>query len=154
MQIEGIWVSLVPFLVAALFVGLFWLIVAGTAVLRAQAQKIQSEQFRAALTTAITEGGALLGRIVRQLQVQVVDQLKAQSADGKLTEDEIRLLQRTVKERFQAELSREIYEVLEKAIPDLDAWIQTQVDHHLYDLKLERSMVETVRKVEAVANPL
>lgn len=152
-RVQGIWLTLLIIVVPPLFALAAWGIVKLTAYLSARAEAVRSDLLRSVLVTATREGGILLGHIVRQLQTTVVNELKAKSEDGKLTRAEIEALKQTVRQKFQAELSEELYSALQRSIPDLEEWIQTQVDSHLYDLKLEASAVENMRKVEAIANP-
>lgn len=100
-----------------------------------KAESIRIEWVRKMVQGALAEGAEAISRIVKDLQNEFVDEWKRASADGKLTDEEKEKLKRLVMERLAKTVPAAIIEVLRNNLPDFEAWVESQVNAHVWELK-------------------
>lgn len=87
------------------------------------------------LLTAITEAQTVAETVVMNLQQTVVNDLKAKSADGRLTADEVSKVAEMALEQFYADISEKSLEFLEAHTDDIEAYIKRTIEAQLLKLK-------------------
>lgn len=100
-----------------------------------KADSIRIDWIRKMVQGAVADGSAALHRIVKDLQNEFVDEWKRAAADGKLTDAEKARLKELVRERFEKTVPASIVEILKNNLPDFDAWVDSQVNAYVWDLK-------------------
>lgn len=93
--------------------------------------KIQNDKIR---TTIQTTGDSICG-VVAQLNQEIVDDLKAKTTDGMLTQEDIIALKTQALERTKALMSAEAMKLLSEYFNDIDAWILIKVEQFVRDAK-------------------
>lgn len=88
-----------------------------------------------ALLTAITEAQTVAETVVMNLQQTVVEDLKAKSADGRLTADEISNIASMALEQFYSDISEKSLALLESHTDDIEAYIKRTIEAQLLKLK-------------------
>jgi hypothetical protein len=94
-------------------------------------EKTQNE----ALYTALDEAQAVADQVVAGLNATVVDELKAKSADGKLSADEAKEVAQKALNMFLSDLSARSLAVLENNADDLVAYVGHLLEARLLYLK-------------------
>lgn len=93
--------------------------------------KTQNEALKAALDEAKT----VADQVVASLQAGVVDGLKAKSADGKLSADDIYNVASAAIEMFCADISQSSLDLIEENADDLTVYIRNLIESRLAQLK-------------------
>ena len=106
---------------------------AGSWVLSKLAKKIELSNILAAINTLIS----MTQQTVKELQQTVVDELKADSEDGKLTDAEIRMLGEKLLEITESKLSDSIKGLLTAAKIDIESLIKSAAESYIYSMKAE-----------------
>lgn len=88
-----------------------------------------------ALLTAITEAQTVADNVVAQLQQSVVGDLKAKSADGKLSIDDVKQIAQTAYQLFINDLSAGSLEVIESNAESLKEYVGNLIEARLLKLK-------------------
>ncbi|MGI5850416.1 MAG: hypothetical protein ACOX8Q_10215 [Christensenellales bacterium] len=88
-----------------------------------------------ALKSAIDEARAVADSVVAGLQANVVEGLKAKSADGKLSVDETKELAEKAATMFLSDLSSRSLAVIKQNADDINAFIGNLVESRLLRLK-------------------
>lgn len=88
-----------------------------------------------ALLAAIEEAKTVADNVVASLQAGVVDGLKAKSADGKLTSEEVFDVASTAIEMFKADISQRSLALLEDNADDITVYIRNLIESRLAQLK-------------------
>jgi len=106
---------------------------AGSWVLSKLAKKIELSNISAATGTLIS----MTQQTVRELQQTVVEALKADSEDGKLTDAEIKMLGDQLLEITESKLSDSIKGLLTAAKIDIESLIKSAAESYIYSMKAE-----------------
>lgn len=120
-------------IVAAIVIGLAGVALQYLKVLIATKLKMDT------LAKAIAELDGDIAGVVGELQQTVVDDLKAAAADGKLTQDEIRMLKQDLLEGVRDRLSDDATAIIEAA----------GIDIHNYILSEAEAVIHSIKAIEA-----
>lgn len=119
------WTDVAIFCVYLLFVAVIIpLVKAGFAWLKGKTQND-------ALLAALTEAEKIADQVVAGLQANVVDELKAKSADGKLSQDDIKQISIQAMDMFVQDISQKSLEVLAYKADDIEAYIKNLIESRL-----------------------
>lgn len=105
--------------------------VAGSWVLSKLAKRVELANISEATKTLII----MTEQTVKELQQTIVDNLKADSKDGKLTEAEIKMLGEKLLEITESKLSDSIKGLLTAAKVDIEAIITSAAESYILDMK-------------------
>lgn len=89
------------------------------------------------LNYAIDAVNSISVTVVKALNQQIVDDLKAKSEDGKLTIDEIRMIKTDAINTIKESLTDTVKETIETAYGDLDQYISNAIESAISDVKNE-----------------
>ena len=98
---------------------------------------LKSKTDNEALKSAIEEAQGVADAVVAGLQANVVDGLKAKSADGKLSADEAKELAQSASSMFLSDLSARSRKVIESNADDISAYIGNLIESRLIKMKKE-----------------
>jgi hypothetical protein len=118
--IFGVYLLFVAVIIPLVKVGFTWL-----------KSKTQNE----ALLAALAEAEKVADQVVAGLQANVVEGLKAKSADGKLSPDEIKEVSKQAFDAFVSDISSKSLEVLADKADDIEAYIKNLIESRLAALK-------------------
>lgn len=102
---------------------------------RKKAKEIDNVTAKELAETTINILDTSIQSTIVKVQNDIVDGLKEKSEDGKLTEDEILEIRRTVLDTVKNTLSEESKEVLSKFVGDLDEFVLVLVEQKFNKLK-------------------
>lgn len=125
--------TLVGFLVSTgLLAALLALAISGLQYLKSYLDMKKNELLKnlsnAAILTAVDKASDAIWDVVMQLAQETADGLKAKSADGKLTADEIIMLRDTAYSRVITLMGENAYHLLNDYTDDVEKWIYTKID--------------------------
>ena len=122
---------LVPALIALLTV------LAGLMVdlIRTWAASIKARAMNETISRIIGQVTDAASAVVAALQQEVVDDLKAKSADGCLTAEEIADIRDMAMKRLKAILGQETTQALEAIVPDVEAYLRAKIEEQVVQLK-------------------
>jgi hypothetical protein len=135
--LAGLTAQVMPTLTSLLLTLLSALVAAGISYLVRVIQAQKENRGLALLLTALETGRQQVETVVAKLQQTVVDGLKAKSADGKLTPEEIKEVQKLAWEEFQRTMPKALAEVLKAAVGDLEAWVAAEVERAVLNQKTQ-----------------
>lgn len=84
-----------------------------------------------ALLAALGEAEKVADQVVAGLQANVVEGLKAKSADGKLSTDEIKVVSKQAFDAFVSDISQKSLEVLADKADDIEAYVKNLIEQRL-----------------------
>ena len=123
------WTEIVVMLVGLVFTSVIIPLV--TAMFKWLKGKTENE----AIQAAISEAEKVADSVVASLQSNVVDGLKAKSADGKLTADEAKDVANKAIDMFISDLSSKSMKVINDNADDISAYIQNLIESRLLQFK-------------------
>lgn len=88
------------------------------------------------IKSAISSAEDCVTTVVLEMAQTVVDDLKAKSADGKLTEDEIKAIKAAAFEKVKKLISGDIYATLSTVFSDVEAWLKCKIEAEVKKLKM------------------
>lgn len=88
-----------------------------------------------ALQAALSEAQTVADNVVASLQQTVVNDLKAKSADGKLSAEDIKSIADTAIDRFLSDISGQALDVIEANANDIVAYVSNLIEARLFKLK-------------------
>lgn len=133
---------LLPVLVAALVA----LIGYGVAYLRQKTAEINNKIARDSLSAALTEAEVVAVNAVRATNQVLVDELKANNEDGKLTKEEVLKALQTAKQYFLTTISADSLEILEASLGPVQEWLEQLIEAKVAETKIEKQIL-------SLANP-
>ena len=128
-QITNAIIECIVGVVSALLLGLVGIAMQYLTALVAQKLKFAN------LSAALGELDAQIETTVKQLQQVLVDDMKEAAADGKLTEEEVKMLGERLVDGVNDRLSKPASDVIKAAGIDINAYIQAQAEAVIHDLK-------------------
>lgn len=135
--------ALLPVVAAALVA----LIGYGVAYLRKQAQKIDNDIAQQAIMGALFEAERVAKDAINATNQVLVDSLKKQSADGKLTPEEARLAMAEAQQYFVTHISAGSMDILKSTLGPVEQWLQAFLEAKLGEQK------QIQAQVAKIANP-
>ena len=110
--------------------------------LRAQVRKIQGDSLaEQALDLALAEASVIAREAVLYTKQTLVDDLRAKSADGKLTKGEAAAALERAYQYFLHHMKAESLRVLEAAFGPLETWVKQLLEVHVAEVKLATEAV-------------
>lgn len=88
-----------------------------------------------ALRSAIAEAETVADSVVASLQANVVEGLKAKSADGKLSQDDIKMVTTKAFDMFVSDLSAKSLAVIAGNADDIGAYVRNLIEARLLAVK-------------------
>jgi hypothetical protein len=88
-----------------------------------------------ALRSAISEAEAVADNVVASLQANVVEGLKAKSADGKLSADDVMMVSTKAFDMFVSDLSAKSLAVIADSADDIGAYVKNLIEARLLAAK-------------------
>jgi hypothetical protein len=134
--------ALLPVVVAFLIA----LISYGISLLRGKAADIKNDTLRKSLDNAFYEAELVATDAIRATNQVFVDEIKAKSADGKLTKEEAKEAMSIAKNYFLTHLTTNSKSVLEGALGPINEWLESFLEAKLGQTKVEK-------QVDKLANP-
>ncbi len=134
--------ALLPVLVAFLIA----LVSYGISLLRGKAADIKNDTLRKSLDNAFYEAEVVAIDAIRATNQVFVDEIKAKSADGKLTKEEAKEAMSIAKNYFLTHLTTNSKSVLEGALGPINEWLESFLEAKLGQTKIEK-------QVANLANP-
>jgi hypothetical protein len=134
--------ALLPVVVAFLIA----LINYGISLLRGKAADIKNDTLRKSLDSAFYEAELVAIDAIRATNQVFVDEIKAKSADGKLTKEEAKEAMSIAKNYFLTHLTANSKSVLEGALGPINEWLESFLEAKLGQTKVEK-------QVANLANP-
>jgi hypothetical protein len=92
---------------------------------------LKSKTHNEALLAALTEAEKVADQVIAGLQVNVVDGLKAKSADGKLSPEEAGSVMEKAIGAFIGDISQKSLDVLNDKADDIEAYIKNLIESRL-----------------------
>lgn len=117
--------------------------------LRAKAQKVKQETARDVLLAAIAESEKVAVDAVTATNQVLVEDLKEKSADGKLTNDEMREAMQTSREYFVSHITPGALKVLTAAYGPIEDWIEG-----FLEAKVGETKGTVYAQIQGAADPL
>jgi hypothetical protein len=87
------------------------------------------------INNAVNISENCVSTVVLEMAQTVVDDLKAESADGKLTEDEIKQIQADSLAKIEKLITSDVYNTLGSVFVDANAWIKSKIEAAVKELK-------------------
>ena len=115
--------------VIALFLAV--VIAYGAALLRKKIEEIDNEIARQSLSVALTEAESVGIDAVRATNQVLVNELRAKSEDGKLTEDEAKEAMGVAKDYFLGHITSGSLEILEASLGPVQEWLEGFIEAKL-----------------------
>lgn len=134
--------ALLPVVVAFLIA----LVSYGISFLRGKAADIKNDTLRKSLDNAFYEAELVATDAIRATNQVFVDEIKAKSADGKLTKEEAKEAMSIAKNYFLTHLTTNSKSVLEGALGPINEWLESFLEAKLGQTKVEK-------QVANLANP-
>ena len=134
--------ALLPVVVAFLIA----LVSYGISLLRGKAADIKNDTLRKSLDNAFYEAELVAIDAIRATNQVFVDEIKAKSADGKLTKEEAKEAMSIAKNYFLTHLTTNSKSVLEGALGPINEWLESFLEAKLGQTKVEK-------QVANLANP-
>lgn len=134
--------ALLPVVVAFLIA----LVSYGISLLRGKASDIKNDTLRKSLDNAFYEAEMVAIDAIRATNQVFVDEIKAKSADGKLTKEEAKEAMSIAKNYFLTHLTTNSKSVLEGALGPINEWLESFLEAKLGQTKIEK-------QVANLANP-
>lgn len=106
------------------------------AMIDAKTAEISANIKDSKIRSAISSAEDCVTTVVLEMSQTVVDDLKAKSADGKLTDDEIKAIKSDALEKIKKLISGEIYNTLSTVFGDVEAWLNCKIEAEVKKLKL------------------
>ena len=108
----------------------------GVALLRKKIEEIDNEIARRALSAALTEAELVGIDAIRATNQVLVDELRAKSEDGKLTEDEANEAMRVAMDYFAGHVTSDSMKILEASLGPIQEWLEEFLEAKLSAEKL------------------
>ena len=128
------------FIQSGLFVVLLGLIVSAIkfakAYIDAKTAEITSKITDTNIKNAINRAENCVTTVVLEMAQTVVDDLKSKSADGKLTDDEIKQIQADALAKVKQLVSTDVYNTLGIVFGDVEAWIKSKIEAEVKKTKM------------------
>ena len=118
----------------------------GISLLRGKAADIKNDTLRKSLDNAFYEAEVVAIDAIRATNQVFVDEIKAKSADGKLTKEEAKEAMSIAKNYFLTHLTTNSKSVLEGALGPINDWLEGFLEAKLAQTKIEK-------QVANLANP-
>ena len=118
----------------------------GISLLRGKAADIKNDTLRKSLDNAFYEAEVVAIDAIRATNQVFVDEIKAKSADGKLTKEEAKEAMSIAKNYFLTHLTTNSKSVLEGALGPINEWLESFLEAKLGQTKVEK-------QVANLANP-
>lgn len=134
--------ALLPVVVAFLIA----LVSYGISFLRGKTADIKNDTLRKSLDNAFYEAELVATDAIRATNQVFVDEIKAKSADGKLTKEEAKEAMSIAKNYFLTHLTTNSKSVLEGALGPINEWLESFLEAKLGQTKVEK-------QVANLANP-
>jgi hypothetical protein len=106
-----------------------------TPLVKAAFEWLKGKTYNEALRSAMDEAKAVADNVVASLQANVVDGLKAKSADGKLSSGDAMEVADKAVEMFLSDISEKSLALLENSADDITAYIGNLIESRLAQLK-------------------
>lgn len=87
---------------------------------------------------AISSAEDCITTVVLKFSQTVVDDLKAKSADGKLTADEIKQIQQNSLAEVEKLISSDIFNTIDTVFGDAESWIKCKIEAEVKKLKINK----------------
>lgn len=146
MNLTDIEMKLLELLIGLIVSGLLALITSGVKYLLTQGKAIKNTFLRNLVLSAIGEADKLVEESIGFTQHTLVDGLKAKSADGSLTPDDIAQATKTALTYFDSHITAGAKDILKTEFADIEAYVAS-----LIKAKLGQGVAQ---KITAMANPL
>jgi hypothetical protein len=88
------------------------------------------------IKNAISSAEDCVTTVVLEMSQTVVDDLKAKSADGKLTEDEIKQIQADSLAKIEKLITSDAFNTLDTVFGDAEAWIKSKIEAEVKKYKM------------------
>ena len=111
-------------------------------LLKSQIKKIENEQIRGMILSVKEEAERVAVNAVNQTNQTLVDELKEQAENGKLSQENARNALNKAKVYFRTHISKAGLETLEKEYGDLDRWIEDLIEAKI---KEQKNVKEQIR---------
>ncbi|NLA07230.1 MAG: hypothetical protein GX872_06325 [Firmicutes bacterium] len=131
MTLSAFALELVEILLPVIALFLVALIGNGVALLRKKIEGIDNEIARQSLSTALTEAESVGIDAVRATNQVLVNELRAKSEDGKLTEDEAKEAMGVAKDYFLGHITSGSLEILEASLGPVQEWLEGFIEAKL-----------------------
>lgn len=133
---------LLPVLVALLVA----LIGYGISYLKMKTAEVNNKIVRDSLHAALEEAEVVAINAVRATNQVLVDELKANNEDGKLTKEEVLKALQTAKQYFLTTISADSLEILEASLGPVQEWLEQLIEAKVAETKIEKQIL-------SLANP-
>jgi len=131
MTLSAFALEIVEILLPVIALFLVALIGYGVALLRKKIEGIDNEIARQSLSTALTEAESVGIDAVRATNQVLVNELRAKSEDGKLTEDEAKEAMGVAKDYFLGHITSGSLEILEASLGPVQEWLEGFIEAKL-----------------------
>ncbi|MBS5934909.1 MAG: hypothetical protein KIC94_18760 [Clostridiales bacterium] len=107
---------------------------------KAETQKIQDENQRVLINSAIDRANELVTKNVVKMEQTLVKEIKEKTDDGDIKKEELKKIAESVKENVLNQLSEESQDLINIEIKDLSGYIEAQIEVALGNLKNQLSV--------------
>lgn len=103
---------------------------------------IQGEQERKIATAALSRVDNIAELVVKKMQQTFVTDMKEKSADGKLTDSEIREIRLNTTKELSGLMNNQLRFDLKETVGDVDLYLQNLIEAKVLDLKQWKNLLE------------
>lgn len=107
------------------------------AFVRLKIKGVKNDSVFTLLDSAVSTAEYIVNLVVARLQQEVVSNLKAAAADGKLTKNEIEQITKSAFIDIKTMLSEDTIDVLESNFGNIELYIKSIIEKKVLDLKAE-----------------
>ena len=107
---------------------------------KAETQKIQNENQKLLINSAIDRANDLVTKNVVKMEQTLVKEIKEKTEDGDIKKEELQKIAESVKENVLNKLSKESQDLINLEIKDLSGYIEAQIEVALGTLKNQVSI--------------
>lgn len=89
--------------------------------------------------SAISSAEDCISTVVLEMAQTVVDDLKAKSADGKLTDEEIKQIKADTLSQVKTLISTDVYHTLDTVFGDAESWVKCKIEAAVKKYKIHEA---------------
>lgn len=105
---------------------------------------IQDEKVHKMSMNALDRADDLAEKVVKKMQQTMVGKMKKESADGKLTKEEILDIGKQTQEELGNLMNVDLYDALEQTVGDVNLYMENLIEAKVLDLKKDFITVKTL----------